>query len=215
MESNLDLDQTSRASSCTTDPRTLEEVKTFALGEWISLSLELRPAEDRTGQGIVQPTRLTRRFRYLPDDRFEGRITLFMDDLGQAPLMRFEFRGHLRWGGAHPVCQGAWAVDYILDEGFAVTPLCPPAAQMLNSVPVAGLGPFTEGVSTRILGRAFPLFNIVEGQVVVDFDLICFRNGLLFMGAKHVDGTPFDRPDRRPHQLQIPLRRVESLATGG
>ena len=28
------------------------------------------------------------------------------------------------------------------------------------------------------------------------------------MGAKHVDGTPFDQPDRRPHQLQIPLVRV-------
>ena len=28
------------------------------------------------------------------------------------------------------------------------------------------------------------------------------------MGAKHVDGTPFDTPEHRPHQLQIPLEKV-------
>lgn len=29
-------------------------------------------------------------------------------------------------------------------------------------------------------------------------------SGMLVMGAKHVDGTPFGTPERRPHQLQIP-----------
>ena len=52
------------------------------------------------------------------------------------------------------------------------------------------------------------MFNIVDGQIVSDYDLIYFKNGMLFMGAKHVDGTPFDKPENRPHQLQIPLERV-------
>jgi hypothetical protein len=52
------------------------------------------------------------------------------------------------------------------------------------------------------------MFNIKEGQIAADYDLIYFKNGLLFMGAKHVDGTPFDQPERRPHQLQVPLQKV-------
>ena len=53
------------------------------------------------------------------------------------------------------------------------------------------------------------MFHIEEGQIVGDYDLIYFKHGLLFMGAKHVDGTPFDKVENRPHQLQIPLERVE------
>ncbi len=39
-----------------------------------------------------------------------------------------------------------------------------------------------------------------------DSGLIYFTNGMLFMGAKHVDRMPFDRTDKRPHQLQILLK---------
>lgn len=189
-------------------PTSLSEVRAYALGDWESISIELRPTEDRTGSGKVLPTRLTRRFSYLKDDRFIGTIRLFADENGKLPLMEFEFRGHVRWGDAHPIANGAYSIDYILDEGFGVTPLHDQATAMLNQVPVPGLPPFATGVKQDILKKAFPLFNVVEGQIVSDYDLIYFRNGLLFMGAKHVDGTPFDRPERRPHQLQIPLARV-------
>lgn len=194
-------------------PVSLEEVRAYALGEWESLSVELRPAEDRTGTGKVQSTRLKRHFTYLDGDRFTGRIRLFADDGGQAPLMEFEFRGHLRWGGPHPVAQGAYAVDYVLDEGFGVTPLHEQATAMLNQVRAPGVAEFVTGKQQDLLRKVFPLFNIAEGQVVMDYDLIYFRDGLLFMGAKHVDGTPFDRPERRPNQLQVPLARVASAGT--
>ena len=190
------------------DPRTLEEIKHFALGEWKSLSVELRPAEDRSGSGTVESTRLTRHFNFLADDRFRGIITLFVDDYGQLPLMEFDFQGHLRWGGPHPIAQGAFELDYVLDEGFGVTPLHEEAAVMLNQAPVSGLEPFVAGIKQDILGKAFPMFHIAEQQIVTDYDLIYFHAGLLFMGAKHVDGTPFDQPERRPHQLQVPLARV-------
>jgi hypothetical protein len=58
------------------------------------------------------------------------------------------------------------------------------------------------------------MVNIAAGQIVADYDLISLTHGLLFMGAKHVDGTPFDRPERRPRQLQIPLRRANARHTG-
>ncbi|MEM7141331.1 MAG: hypothetical protein AAF548_09895 [Actinomycetota bacterium] len=192
----------------TTDPQTIDEVKAFAVGDWQSLSVELRPTEDRTGAGVVEPTLLRRDFTYNADDTFTGTITMFGDDYGQVALLAFEFKGHLVWGGPHPIADGAFEIDYVLDQGFAVTPFLPDTAAMLNAGLPEGQTPFTVGEKKDILGQAFPMFDIVEGQIVTDFDLICFRSGLLFMGAKHVDGTPFDQADRRPHQLQIPLERV-------
>ncbi len=189
------------------DPKTLDEVKKYALGEWESLSVELRPTEDRAGTGKVTPTYLRRHFNFLPDDKFVGTITLYADNYGQIPLMEFEFKGHLKWHDEHPIAEGAWRLDYVLDEGFGVTPLNPQAAEMLNQVPVEGISPFESGVKQDILKKAFPMFHIQEGQVVSDYDLIYFTHGMLFMGAKHVDGTPFDKPENRPHQLQIPLKR--------
>ncbi len=68
---------------------------------------------------------------------------------------------------------------------------------------------FTTGQKQSIFKKEFPLFNIKENQIVKDYDLIYFTNGMLFMGAKHVDGMPFDKPERRPHQLQIPLKKIQ------
>ena len=191
-----------------TEPRTLAEVQAFSRGSWTSLSVELRPAEDRTGSGVVEATRLRRDFTYNDDDTFTGVITMFVDDYGQMPLMEFEFKGHLHWGDPHPIAEGAFVIDYVLDDGFGVTPLDDGAAELLNAALPAELEPFAEGVKQDILGKPFPLFNIEGGQILTDHDLIYFNSGLLFMGAKHVDGTPFDLPERRPHQLQVPLQRV-------
>ena len=189
-------------------PITLEEVKTYALGEWKSISVELRPTEDRSGSGVIEPTFLKRHFHYLEGDKFIGTITLFGDNYGQLPLMEFEFKGDLKWGGVHPIADGAWDIDYVLNAGFGVTPFQDQVAQMLNAGLPEGMTPFVVNEKKDILGKAFPMFKIVEGQIVSDYDLIYFKNGLLFMGAKHVDGTPFDKPENRPHQLQIPLERV-------
>lgn len=189
-------------------PKSLEEVRNYAVGEWSSLSVELRPNEDRAGTGNVTPNYLKRRFTYLNNNKFIGVITLYADNYGQLPLMEFEFKGSLHWGKPHPIAEGAWEIDYVLDEGFGVTPLHTDVAVMLNQVPVEGLAAFETGVKQDILQKPFPMFNLVAGQIVSDYDLIYFNHGMLFMGAKHVDGTPFDRPERRPHQLQIPLMRV-------
>ncbi|MEM7127605.1 MAG: hypothetical protein AAF702_14830 [Chloroflexota bacterium] len=191
------------------EPKMLDEVKQYALGEWESLSIELRPTEDRAGTGEILPTYLTRDFTYLEGDKFVGIITMYGDNYGELPLMQFEFVGELVWGNEHPIADGAWEIDYVLNEGFGVTPLSPPAAEMLNSVPVEGLEPFEVGAKQDILQKEFPMFSLQEGDIVVDYDLIYFRGGMLFMGAKHVDGTPFNTPERRPHQLQIPLVRVQ------
>lgn len=190
-------------------PITLAEVQQYAIGEWSSLSVELRPTEDRTGSGIVQPTYLKRHFKYLSNEKFVGTITMFADNYGEVPLLEFEFKGDLMWGSKHQIADGAWEVDYVLSDGFSVTPLSASAAEMLNAGLPEGMAPFETGARKDILGESFPMFGIEKGEIVSDYDLIYFKNGLLFMGAKHVDGTPFDKPENRPHQLQIPLERVD------
>ena len=190
------------------EPKTLEEVQKYALGEWESISVELRPTEDRTGSGKIEPTYLRRNFKFQPGNKFIGTITLYGDNYGQIPLMEFEFKGNLNWGERHPIADGAWKIDYVLDEGFGVTPLNEQSAAMLNQALPPGMSEFEAQTKKDILGKAFPMFHIVEGQIVSDYDLIYFKNGMLFMGAKHVDGTPFDKVENRPHQLQIPLIRV-------
>lgn len=178
-------------------------------GKWVSLAVELRPQEDRTGTGKVLPFYIKRVFQYLPGDRFVGEITSFADAGGKAPLVRFEFRGHVRWQGPHPVAKGAQKIDYILDEAFNVTPLNEGFAAMLNQASVPGLDPWKVGTTQNIVRKAFPPFKIAEGEILSDYDLIWVHDGMLFMGAKHVDGTPFDKPERRPDLLQIPLVRAK------
>ena len=190
------------------EPQTLDEVQDYTIGEWTSISVELRPTEDRTGSGSIQPSFLTRYFKYLSKHNFIGTITMFADDYGQIPFVEFEFKGDLKWGKQHPIAKGAWEIDYMLNQGFAVTPLNDQATDMLNTDLPEEMAPFETGLKMDILGKPFPMFNIKKDQIVSDYDLIYFKNGLLFMGAKHVDGTPFDQPENRPHQLQIPLVRV-------
>lgn len=185
-----------------------DEIKEFIKGgKWESLTVELRPAEDRTGTGKVISFLITRCFEYFENNKFSGTITSFADNYGKIPLVRFVFKGHVVWQGEHPVAEGAQKIDYILDEGFLVTPLNQDFAAMLNSVPVPELNKWELNVTQDILGKPFPLFNIKKGEIAKDHDLIYIYNGMLFMGAKHVDGTPFDKPENRPHQLQVPLVR--------
>ena len=188
--------------------QTIKEIKEFVKGgEWTSLSVELRPFEDRLGTGKIQPFYVKRIFKYLPNDRFEGTIISYADPFGQMPLVQFTFKGHTLWGKEHPIAKGAFEIDYILNEGFEVTPLNPMFADQLNQAPAKGLNKWEAGVMQDIKGKEFPLFGIKEGQIVGDYDLIYIHNGMLFMGSKHVDGRGFDKPENRPANLQVPLER--------
>lgn len=187
----------------------LADIKKFVKGgEWTSLSVELRPFEDRLGTGKIQPFYVKRNFKYFEGDRFEGSITSYADPFGQIPLVKFTFKGHTNWGKAHQIAKGAYEIDYILDEGFEVTPLHQMFAENLNQAPAKGLNKWEVGVTQDIKGKEFPLFGIKEGQTVGDYDLIYIHNNMLFMGSKHVDGRGFDKPENRPTNLQVPLERL-------
>jgi hypothetical protein len=63
------------------------------------------------------------------------------------------------------------------------------------------------GESQDILKKAFAPFGLAEGQIFKEFDLIYLHDGLLFWGARNVDGRGFDTEENRPTNLQIPLHR--------
>ena len=87
----------------------------------------------------------------MPNDKFIGTITLFGDNYGQLPLMEFEFKGNVIWHDEHPIANGAWKIDYMLDEGFGVTPLNPQATEMLNMALPEGMSAFQNQVKKDIL----------------------------------------------------------------
>lgn len=41
----------------------------------------------------------------------------------------------------------------------------------------------------------------------MEYDLVYLNQGLLFWGARHIDGRGFDTEQNRPTNLQIPLMR--------
>lgn len=187
---------------------TIAAIKAFIQGgEWTSLSVELRPFEDRLGTGKIQSFYVKRIFKYLPNDRFEGTIISYADAYGQMPLVQFTFKGHNKWGKEHPIAKGAYEIDYILDEAFEVTPLNTMFTEQLNMAPTKGLNKWETNIMQDIKGKDFPLFGIKEGETVGDYDLIYIHSNMLFMGSKHVDGRGFDKPENRPTNLQIPLER--------
>jgi hypothetical protein len=88
----------------------------------------------------------------------------------------------------------------LLHQGFA---------DVANRFPAPGLNTWEVNAMQDLLGKAFPLFSLVEGQTYVDYDLIYLYNDMLFNGSKNVDGRAFDKPENRPTNLQIPLVRQQ------
>ena len=76
---------------------------------------------------------------------------------------------------------------------------------MLHRFPTGVTG---EKVHQKRLPRgAFVPFGLVAGKNFMEYDLVHLAHGLLFWGARHVDGRGFDSEANRPTNLQIPLAR--------
>jgi hypothetical protein len=187
---------------------TLDQIKTFIQGgQWISIAPELRPAITKSTAGDMNPFYCTRVFSYYPGDRFECTLVNYLDSNGKTPLVRFVIRGRLQWQGEHPVAEGAQKVDYIADEAYEVTPLHAGWVDAVNRLPGNGLDKWQLNVTQDLKGKAFPPFGLAEAKVYVDYDLLFVREDMLFNGSKNVDGRPFNRPENRPTNLQVPLVR--------
>ncbi len=193
----------------------LEGLKARIVGHWTSIGCELRPqpnAEDPAG--APGSTYLTRDFRYDAEGGFAAVITVYADPACEVPATQFDFAGEVVWHDANPAAEGAWSQDYVLNRKLELTILAEPVAEQLNQLPddACGEGSFVVGERRDVLGKPCVLVQFVEGnRYVVDHDFLYVREhtpNMLFMGAKHVDGTGFYAPENRPIVgLQQPLLR--------
>jgi hypothetical protein len=202
-------------SACATTPdttrkgqaMTLDELQGSLAGEWVSLAPEVRPSSTKGPDGSLRPFYLQRAFRFEAPDRFELTITNFADPYGKQPFVRLHLAGHIRWRGAHPILPGAEKVDFVADSAYEVTPLTPEFAGLLDRVAGTGYASWKEGSTQSVFGKDFVPFGLKAGTDFMEFDLMYMEHGLLFWGARNVDGRGFDTEANRPTNLQIPLKR--------
>ena len=187
---------------------TTEQTKQAAPGRWASIAPEVRPSAFKNADGSIKPFYLSRRFDYLPDGRFELEITNYADAGGNVPLVKMNIRGHVEWRGPHPVADGAQHADFTADEAYDVTPLHAAFVDVLNRTAAEGYEPWETGRTQSILKKAFAPFGLADGQLFKEYDLIYIRDGLMFWGARHVDGRGFDTEANRPAHLQIPMQKL-------
>jgi hypothetical protein len=155
----------------------------------------------------LKPFYLTREFKALPGDAFDLTIVNFADPYGKAPLARIHIKGHMLWRGDHPIAAGAQKVDFVAGEACAVTPLLPPFADLLNKVAAQGYAKWEVGQPQSVFGKSFAPFGLTAGKNFMEYDLVYLSHGMLFWGARNVDGRGFDTEENRPTNLQIPLVR--------
>jgi hypothetical protein len=188
-------------------PVSVEQTKQALSGEWVSLAPEIRPSATKNPDGSLRPFYLTRLFKYLGDDRFELTITNSADPYAKVPVAKIYLRGHMLWRGDHPIAAGAQKVDFVADEDYQVTPLAQPFADLLNKVAGAGYAKWEVNVPQKVFGKSFAPFGLAEGRNFMEYDLVHLDRGMLFWGARNIDGRGFDKEENRPTNLQIPLVR--------
>ena len=187
----------------------IDEIKQeLPKGEWVSIAPEIRPGTVKTAGGDIKPLYCSRRFVYSGMDRFQLDFINYADPHGQVPLAEMRIVGHVNYGATHPIAPGAYEANYVADEGFSITLRNSTFVSALNSIPLSeGMQPWELNVAQDVLGKAVPAFGLKAGEYFVEYDLIYIHNNLLFNGSRHVDGRPFDKPENRPTNLQIPLVR--------
>jgi hypothetical protein len=185
---------------------TVDEVKATLLGTWVSIAPEVRPSKNP--DGTLKPFYLTRRFVYFTEDRFELTVTNFADPFGKVALAKIDIGGHMIWQGDHPLAAGAQKVDFIADAAYGVTPLHPGFVDLLKKVAADGYEPWEAGRQQSIFGKSFRPFGLAQGVNFKEYDLVYIGHGMLFWGARHIDGRGFDTEANRPSNLQIPLVRA-------
>lgn len=194
----------------------LESLQRRVVGHWQSIACELRPQQNAADPTLVPtPSYLTRDFTYDAKGGFQANITVYADPACSMPAASYDIAGEIVWHDANPAAPGAWSLDYVLNRKLELTILAGPMAKQLNQMPegTCGTGPFVVDKKRDILGQPCALLKFVEGSAfVIDHDFLYVREdvpNMLFMGAKHVDGTGFYQPANRPTVgFQQPMIKV-------
>lgn len=209
---SFSFNNTTFAASTSLD-KEAQALQSTMKGHWKSISCELRPQKGTNGQA-VQSSWVTRDFTFDGTGKFKATIITYVDQFCEQPMNEFNFSGHTKIGDINRAAAGARDITYILDETLSITPRSPIVVDMMTKLPPKACGdePYQLNVAQSIFKKPCVLLNNIDsGQVVKDYDLIYLHdNNLLFMGAKHVDGSGFYKPENRPKSgLQVPMIRVD------
>ena len=185
----------------------LEEIKKSIIGEWVSIAPEIRPSIAKNADGTMKPFYLTRMFTYTAGDNFELDVINTADAYSKVPLVKITIKGSIVWQGEHPIAEGAQKVKFTADDAYEVTPLIQGFADAMNQVAGKGFDAWEVNHTQSVMGKTFAPFGLTDGQIFAEYDLIYTFNGMLFWGARNVDGRGFDKEENRPTNLQIPLTR--------
>lgn len=185
---------------------TADQVKKSSLGNWESITVEVRPSSTKNADGSLKPFYLTRNFTLFAEDRFELIVTNYADPFGKIPMAKMFINGHMEWQGEHAITAGAQKVNFAADAEYNVTPLLQGFADVLSQY-TKGFNQWKVGETQSIFKKAFVPFGLSEGQLFKEYDLIYVLDDMMFWGARHVDGRGFDKEENRPTNLQIPLTR--------
>jgi len=188
---------------------TTEQVKKSSVGEWVSIAPEVRPSIAKDAGGGIKPFYLTRTFNYSADGKFTLVMINSADPYGKVPLVKIVLSGHTEWQGEHPIAPGAQKIHYIADVAYDITPLNQGFADVMNNFATTGYSKWAVGETQSILKKSFPPFGLTEGQIYGEYDLIYIDHGLMFWGARHVDGRSFEKEENHPDNLQIPMVRKD------
>ncbi|WP_316829703.1 hypothetical protein [Pedobacter aquatilis] len=187
----------------------IEEIRAALIHtKWASICTEIRPSILKDEKGNVKPIFCTREFDYMPEDIFELRFTSYGDSNGKLALSEMLIRGHIHFGEELALIAGAYEINYIADISFELTLLHDGMVETFNQLPQDPvLGKWTKNTSQAVLKKALPALGLKADEYFEEYDLIYLYDDLLFNGSRHVDGRPFDKPENRPTNLQIPLTR--------
>ena len=186
---------------------TIEHIKAALVGNWASIAPEVRPSSAKNPDGSLKPFYLKRAFKYLDGDAFALTVVNSADPQGAVPLVRILIKGHMLWRGPHPIASDAQKVDFMADLAYEVTPLHQGFVDVLNKVASDGYAPWAVNGTQSIFGKTFVPFGLTAGTHFMEFDLVYISHGMLFWGARNIDGRGFDKEENRPTNLQIPLVR--------
>jgi len=176
---------------------TVEQVKSSSLGNWKSITMEVRPSNTKNADGSLKPFYLTRNFVLSPEDKFELIVTNYADPFGKISLAKMSIKGHIEWRGEHPIVPSAQKVDFSADEEYTVTPLLQGFADNLNQY-TKGFNEWKVGETQSNFKKAFTPFGLAEGQVFKEYDLIYLYEGMMFWGARNVDSRGCDKEEQIP-----------------
>lgn len=175
-------------------------------GSWESISCEVRPQVGQDGK--VTDWWLTRKIE-MKDGRIVADFTTYAGPGCDVPLQVLGFAGSVTKIADSDVTNGAIDADLKVDDYVRFTPIAEGFAQFLNSAPTGtcGAAEWKVGETQDVHETGCSVIGLKPNDPTVEYEVLALQDDKLYFGARPVDGTFITSVEKRPHALQVPLKR--------